>query len=112
MRTRCLNPNYTGYQDYGGRGVTICARWMKFENFLADMGTRPNGSTLDRRDNTRGYEPGNCVWSTPKQQRANQRPPRARKLVSGKSIREWANEWGVCYSTARDRIQRQESNHG
>ena len=56
-----------------GRGITICERWRIFENFLADMGEKPEGRTIDRRDNDGNYEPGNCRWATPKEQRANQR---------------------------------------
>jgi len=73
MGQRCTNPNHMAYQDYGGRGIVICRRWRSFENFLADMGERPEGMTLDRIDNDGNYEPGNCRWATPKVQRANQR---------------------------------------
>jgi hypothetical protein len=75
MKQRCLNPNQLGYPDYGGRGITVCDRWQGehgFENFLADMGKRPKGKTLDRFPNNDGnYEPGNCRWATPKQQANN-----------------------------------------
>lgn len=70
MLARCAN---SGNTYYGGRGIGVCKRWLKFENFLADMGDRPSGKSLDRIDNERGYEPGNCRWATAKQQRANQR---------------------------------------
>jgi len=69
-------PNDQGYANYGGRGITVCERWLVFENFLADMGERPEGLTLDRCDNEGNYEPGNCRWATPKEQRANRRPQR------------------------------------
>lgn len=74
MVQRCTNPNCRRFADWGGRGITVCERWESFENFLADMGERPEGMTLDRRDNDGDYEPGNCRWATPKEQRANQRP--------------------------------------
>lgn len=75
MRQRCTNPNAAGYRYYGGRGIKVCARWLNsFENFLADMGARPAGKSLDRFPNQNGdYEPGNCRWATKAQQSANQR---------------------------------------
>jgi hypothetical protein len=75
MRSRCLNPNAPNYHLYGGRGITICDRWGKFENFLSDMGPRPKGRSLDRKDNSGNYEPRNCKWSTPKEQSNNRRDP-------------------------------------
>ena len=74
MKSRCLNPKVANYKDYGGRGITICDRWKEsFENFLKDMGTRPDGSSIDRIDVNGNYEPGNCRWATAKVQRENQR---------------------------------------
>ncbi len=82
MKGRCLNLNNQKYAYYGGRGITICKRWRdSFENFYADMGERPKGKTLDRIDNNRGYSPGNCKWSTPKEQAANRRPRYPVKVI-------------------------------
>jgi hypothetical protein len=79
MINRCTNPNAIEYQRwYGARGVAVCERWLVFGNFLADMGERPPGRTLDRIDTYGHYEPGNCRWATPAEQTANKRPPRPR----------------------------------
>lgn len=73
MRQRCGNPNAHAYENYGGRGITVCERWRNFQNFYADMGERPPGLTLDRIDNDGNYEPGNCRWATRQVQSQNQR---------------------------------------
>lgn len=80
MHTRCYNPRYDDYPSYGGRGITVCTRWSGkdgFQNFLADMGERPNGTSIDRfPDNDGNYEPGNCRWATRSQQMRNTRASR------------------------------------
>lgn len=73
MIQRCTNPKRENYSYYGGRGITVCARWRVFENFAADMGERPPGTTLERNDNDKGYEPGNCRWATMQEQSNNRR---------------------------------------
>lgn len=75
MLERCYNKNRKEYHNYGGRGITVCARWRKsFENFLADMGERPIDKSLDRwPNNNAGYKPNNCRWATKKEQSINSR---------------------------------------
>jgi hypothetical protein len=73
MLTRCLNEKDPNWKRYGGAGVTVCDRWLVFENFYADMGERMPGFSLDRKDGSKGYEPENCRWATRTIQSQNQK---------------------------------------
>lgn len=73
MLQRCENPNATGYEYYGEIGIKVCEEWHSFENFIADMGERPKGRTLDRKNGFGHYEPGNCRWATKQEQAINKR---------------------------------------
>lgn len=73
MIERCTNPNAKGFNNYGGRGITVCEEWMDFTNFLKDMGEKPYGHSINRKDNNLGYCPENCTWSSPKEQANNKR---------------------------------------
>jgi hypothetical protein len=73
MRGRCMNPNNSRWSSYGGRGITICKRWDKFENFLEDMGEVPEGLTLERKNVDGNYTPRNCKWATWEEQAKNKR---------------------------------------
>lgn len=85
MKSRCLNPNATGYENYGGRGITICERWLDkergFLNFSEDMGERPKGMSIDRIDNDSNYEPSNCRWATKTEQNRNQQKHNKKKYI-------------------------------
>ncbi len=107
MKTRCYNKNTRSYRDYGGRGITVCDRWINnFEQFLLDMGTPPAGLTLDRIDYNGGYSRSNCRWASQYQQQNNKRN-NVRITINGitKSRRQWAKDIGVHESTIGWRIK-------
>jgi hypothetical protein len=107
MIQRCHNPNAKDFYRYGARGITVCDRWRKFENFFADMGERPQGKTLDRIDNSRGYEPENCRWATPAEQTRNSRLVR-NVTINGRTqcLIDWTREIGMKLGTVRGRLNR------
>lgn len=107
MMTRCTNPKSWKYADYGGRGITVCNRWLKFENFLDDMGPRPEGMTLERERVNEGYDPGNCVWATRRRQSNNTRSNTILEYEGRQqTVSEWASEFGLTYNTLLARVHR------
>lgn len=99
MRQRCTNPKKCFYERYGGRGITICDEWRDFAAFLRDMGYRPDGLTLERIDNDKGYSKDNCVWATQAQQRRNQSTTQM-LTYRGETLclKDWANRIGISQS--------------
>lgn len=107
--SRCNNPNSKAYPDYGGRGITVCSRWLdSFEAFLSDMGLPPSRQhSIERLDVDGNYDPSNCVWATAVEQARNQR--RSRKItINGitKNITTWQRDSGVTYTTIMKRLSR------
>lgn len=104
-KRRCLNKKCEFYPRYGGRGITFCKRWLKFENFFEDMGVRPVGKSLDRIDNDKGYKPSNCRWATSRQQMRNRRNSLCLSL-NGRTepLIVWAEECGISYEAMWNRI--------
>ena len=95
MQARCRDPKNRAYKHYGGRGITVCERWQGehgFQNFLADMGKRPKGTSIDRIDVNGNYEPGNCRWATATVQANNQRPRKPRTQAITPVAADWADE--------------------
>lgn len=108
MKQRCLNPNAAGYAAYGGRGITVHAAWVNsFETFLADMGERPQGTTIDRRDVNGPYTPDNCRWTTKSGQQRNRREM-ATATCGGetRTLAEWAEITGIPSKVTSWRIRR------
>lgn len=105
MRGRCNNPNSQDYPDYGGRGISVCARWDDFAAFLVDMGQRPSGHTIDRIDVNGMYEPANCRWAAAKLQANNKRSNRTIEFNGEeKTLQQWCDQFGLEPSKVRYRL--------
>lgn len=105
---RCCNPNYHSFDRYGGRGITLSDEWKDFATFVRDMGECPSTDmSIDRIDNDRGYERGNCRWATRSQQQRNRRTNRVIAHAGhSKTLAEWSESLGIKYSTLCARIRR------
>lgn len=108
MLERCRNSNRKDFKHYGGRGIKVCKRWRNsFLNFVDDMGRKPSGMTLDRRNNNQGYSPNNCRWITTLEQNRNRSSNRILRF-NGKSacVTEWAQNIGIPKDTLNSRLRR------
>lgn len=107
MLSRCTNPNDVSWTNYGGRGIEVCPRWLHFDAFYEDMGPRPSGHTIDRKDTNGDYTPANCRWATMREQGANKRGT-LRLEMDGRTqtIMDWSAETGLPARVIRRRIRR------
>ena len=108
MKQRCFNPNYKHYSNWGGRGITVCDRWKNsFENFLADMGSRPTSKhSIDRIGNNGDYRPDNCRWATKVEQANNKRSNRLITIACVTlTITQWTKEMGFSESVIYNRLK-------
>jgi len=93
MKNRCFNPNNKDYPDWGGRGITVCDRWLDFENFLADMKLKPTPKhSIDRIDNNGDYSAKNCKWSTRVEQQNNRS---SNRLITIGCVTLTIAQWGI-----------------
>lgn len=107
MHKRCLDPNHEAYKRYGGSGITICHRWLKYENFLADMGERPSKEiTLDRINSSKGYSPDNCRWATWEQQTESRFVKNTEELAFRENLAKLCRRLNLDYSVILKRVQR------
>jgi hypothetical protein len=107
MLKRCGNSSDPAFPRYGGAGICVCPRWFSFQSFFEDMGERPEGTTLDRIDGSKGYERYNCRWATAKEQAENRRS--TRQVTLGQvtlCLADWARRTGIPEDTLRVRIDR------
>ncbi len=109
MICRCTNPKDSAYKNYGGRGVKVCKRWLKFENFIEDMGDRPGSKHLDRINNDGDYKKSNCRWVTRKENNNN---ARSNIMVTYKgrtqTLAQWCDELGLKHEPIRVRLMNYE----
>lgn len=107
MKARCQRATAADYARYGGRGITVCDRWQTFDGFLADMGVRPDHTSIDRIDVNGNYEPGNCRWATRSEQCRNKRGNTILELHGEfASMAAWAERTGINYNTLHARIRK------
>ena len=106
-KNRATNPKNKDFYRYGAVGLKMAERWLKFENFFEDMGEKPEGTSIDRIDPNKGYEPGNCRWATPYQQSRNRKDLKIVKTVDGDiPLIDYAKKLGITKGAAHLRFKR------
>lgn len=107
MLARCRTTTHAAYANYGARGIKVCDEWLDYSRFLADMGEKPRGKSLDRINNNLGYSAENCRWATPKEQNNNRRN-NVTITIGGieKTLTEWSNQMGINQRTVSSRLAR------
>lgn len=107
MVSRCVRPTHARFSSYGGRGISVCPEWLLFSNFFKDMGSRPEGKSLDRKDNDKGYNKENCRWASDSQQAGNKRNTILLGACDLEMARAaWASLFGRDHGWLRDKIER------
>lgn len=106
MKKRCTNRNHKAFKHYGGRGITFCERWSDFSMFLEDMGVAPDGLTLERKENSKGYSKDNCVWASVHEQRRNTRST-VKITFNGETMcmTDWAERLGISKHNLQRRMK-------
>lgn len=107
MLNRCRNKNLYQFNNWGGRGIKVCERWLSFDNFFRDMGCPPNGYSIDRINNDGNYEPDNCKWSSKKEQARNTSKNRIIEFNGeAKLLVDWADQLGIDQASLRERLDK------
>ena len=107
MKARCSNKKRKDYKNYGGRGISVCEKWQNFSGFLSDMGEKPEGMTLERKDVDGNYEPSNCVWTTTQDQNNNRRDTVRVTLNNCEmSVKQASDLLGIPYERVRWAVER------
>lgn len=107
MIQRCRNPNHPSFAHYGGRGIKVCKKWLSFQGFYSDMGEKPDGTSIERMNNEKGYDPDNCKWADIGEQARNKRNNRWIEFEGKKlCLADWSVKQGIPVTTILGRLKR------